>query len=114
MKRKIIFTICIIIIAILTVGFFIRNGQHKGKNGQNQNTFARESTTNSEEMKTVRGSSMLKVGTEKQKGFINDNVLHSDIGDIQLNNYIPDTYDGAEPYALFITLQAGKDFIFKE
>ena len=34
MKRKIIFTICIIIIAIFTVGFFIRNGQHKGKNGQ--------------------------------------------------------------------------------
>ena len=52
MKRKIIFTICIIIIAIFTVGFFIRNGQHKGKNGQNQNAIVRESTTNSEEMKT--------------------------------------------------------------
>lgn len=113
MKRKIIFTICIIIIAILTVGFFIRNGQHKGKNGQNQNTFARESTTNSEEMKTVRGSSMLEVGTEKQKGFINDNVLHSDIGDIHFSSYIPDTYDGAEPYALFITLPGWEGLYFQ-
>lgn len=45
------------------------------------------------------------MGTEIQRGFINDNVYHSPkYGDIHYSSYIPSSYDGSKPYALFITL----------
>ena len=38
-------------------------------------------------------------GTEEYRGFILDNVLHSESeGDIHYNLYIPDSYDGSEAY----------------
>ena len=44
-------------------------------------------------------------GTEEYRGFTLDNVLHSENnGDIHYNLYVPDSYDGSEPYALFFTL----------
>lgn len=44
-------------------------------------------------------------GTEIYRGFILDNVYHSpDDGDIHFNLYVPQSYDGSEPYALFMTL----------
>ncbi|KIR03679.1 hypothetical protein P261_02494 [Lachnospiraceae bacterium TWA4] len=113
MKRKIMLFICIIIIALLAVGFFVRNGQLTDKQGQNQKTETSESVSSSGETKEASDSSMLEVGTEKQKGFINDNVLHSDIGDIHFSSYIPDTYDGSEPYALFITLPGWEGLYFQ-
>lgn len=55
----------------------------------------------------------LEMGTEKQRGFVNDNVLHSKVGDIHFSSYIPDTYDGSEPYALFITLPGWEGLYFQ-
>lgn len=52
-------------------------------------------------------SSGIKVtpGTRKYRGFTLDNVLHSEHdGNIHYNLYIPDSYDGSKPYALYITL----------
>ena len=46
----------------------------------------------------------ITVGTTLQRGFVNDNVYHSEFGDIHYSSYFPDSYDGSEPYALFITL----------
>ena len=44
-------------------------------------------------------------GTDTYRGFSIDNVLHSENnGDIHFNLYIPKSYDGSKPYALFITL----------
>ena len=44
-------------------------------------------------------------GTEIYRGFILDNVYHSpDDGDIHFNLYVPQSYDGSEPYALYVTL----------
>lgn len=44
-------------------------------------------------------------GTEEYRGFIIDNVFHSvNDGDIHYNVYIPESYDGSEPYALYFTL----------
>ncbi len=44
-------------------------------------------------------------GTETYRGFTVDNVLHSESeGDIHYNLYVPDSYDGSKPYALFVTL----------
>lgn len=44
-------------------------------------------------------------GTQTYRGFLLDNVYHSpDDGEIHFNLYIPESYDGGEPYALYVTL----------
>ena len=55
----------------------------------------------------------LTPGTQTQRGFVNDNVLHSDIGDIHFSSYIPETYDGSVPYALFVTLPGWEGLYFQ-
>lgn len=53
-------------------------------------------------------------GTEEYRGFILDNVLHSGSdGDIHYNLYVPDSYDGSEPYALFFTLPGYEGLYFQ-
>lgn len=54
-------------------------------------------------------------GTEKYKGFLVDNVLHSEAeGDIHYNVYIPDSYnDSKDPYALFVTLPGYQGLYFQ-
>lgn len=44
-------------------------------------------------------------GTGEYRGFVLDNVLRSSTqGNIHFNLYVPDSYDGTKPYALFVTL----------
>lgn len=53
-------------------------------------------------------------GTEEYRGFVLDNVLHSETeGDIHYNVYIPDDYDGSESYALFMTLPGYQGLYFQ-
>lgn len=52
-------------------------------------------------------------GTQVQRGFLNDNVYHSELGDIHYSSYIPAGYDGSEPYALFITLPGWEGLYFQ-
>lgn len=53
-------------------------------------------------------------GTETYRDFTLDNVLHSDAeGDIHYNLYVPDGYDGSEPYALYITLPGYEGLYFQ-
>ena len=58
--------------------------------------------------------SEITVGTETQRGFINDNVYHSaEYGDIHYSSYFPESYDGTKPYALFITLPGYEGLYFQ-
>ena len=52
-------------------------------------------------------------GTEIQRGFLNDNVYHSELGEIHYSSYIPESYDGSEPYALFISLPGWEGLYFQ-
>ena len=53
-------------------------------------------------------------GTEEYRDFSLDNVLHSENdGDIHFNLYVPDSYDGSEPYALFFTLPGYEGLYFQ-
>ena len=53
-------------------------------------------------------------GTEEYRGFVLDNVLHSETeGDIHYNLYVPDSYDGSEPYAVFFTLPGYEGLYFQ-
>ena len=56
----------------------------------------------------------ITVGTQMRRGFINDNVLHlPEYGNIHYSSYIPDSYDGTDPYALFITLPGWEGLYFQ-
>ena len=58
--------------------------------------------------------SRLTEGTETYKGFQMDNVLHSDsLGEIHYHIYVPDSYDGSIPYALYVTLPGYEGLYFQ-
>ena len=53
-------------------------------------------------------------GAETYRGFVIDNIYHSpNDGDIHYNVYIPDSYDGSRPYALFFTLPGYEGLYFQ-
>ncbi|MBQ8349363.1 MAG: prolyl oligopeptidase family serine peptidase [Ruminococcus sp.] len=53
-------------------------------------------------------------GTEEYRGFVIDNVFHSaNEGDIHYNVYIPESYNGSEPYALYFTLPGYEGLYFQ-
>lgn len=53
-------------------------------------------------------------GTGEYCGFVIDNVFHSvNEGDIHYNVYIPKSYDGSEPYALYFTLPGYEGLYFQ-
>lgn len=63
---------------------------------------------------TVPGADFVTPGTETYEGFQIDNVLHSEEnGDIHYHVYIPDSYDGTTPYALFVTLPGYEGLYFQ-
>lgn len=56
----------------------------------------------------------ITAGRETYRGFVLDNVLHSETeGDIHYNVYIPDSYDSSTPYALFFTLPGYQGLYFQ-
>lgn len=58
--------------------------------------------------------SRLTVGTEMYRGFRMDNVLFSDsLGEIHYHLYVPDSYDGKEAYALYVTLPGYEGLYFQ-
>lgn len=53
-------------------------------------------------------------GTEEYRGFVIDNVFHSvSEGDIHYNVFIPESYDGSRPYALYFTLPGYEGLYFQ-
>lgn len=53
-------------------------------------------------------------GKETYRGFTVDNVLHAgETGDIHYNVYIPESYDGSKPYALYFTLPGYEGLYFQ-
>ena len=59
-------------------------------------------------------SYQVDTGTETYRGFVIDNVYHSqNDGDIPYNVYIPASYDGSHPYALFFTLPGYEGLYFQ-
>ena len=53
-------------------------------------------------------------GVETYRDFTVDNVLHAgETGDIHYNVYIPESYDGSKPYALYFTLPGYEGLYFQ-
>lgn len=56
----------------------------------------------------------ITLGNEMIRGFRFDNVLHDETeGDIHFGMYIPESYDGTKPYALFVTLPGYEGLYFQ-
>lgn len=54
------------------------------------------------------------MGSETIRGFLQDNVLSTPAyGAIHFSSYIPETYDGSKPYALFVTLPGWEGLYFQ-
>lgn len=52
--------------------------------------------------------------TETYRNFVIDHVLHSEsCGDIHYHTYIPESYDGSHPYALYFTLPGYEGLYFQ-
>ena len=62
---------------------------------------------------TPEAGTYAEPGTESERGFVLDNVLHSAEGDIHYNLYTPASYDGTESYALFVTLAGYEGLYFQ-
>ena len=74
--------------------------------GTNENPTASEENNDLEDRLTM--------GNENYKGFQMDNVFHSDsLGEIHYHIHVPDSYDGSEPYALYVTLPGYEGLYFQ-
>lgn len=100
MKRWLLLGICI---ALVFMGLYMWNDQND--NVSNDTNYKNSSSTQDE---------YVTAGTEKYRDFVLDNVFHSkDNGDIHYNVYIPDSYDGSVPYALYFTLPGYQGLYFQ-
>lgn len=66
------------------------------------------------EQAAAAGQEAVTPGTKTYRGFVIDNVLHSEEnGEIHYNVYIPEDYDGSKPYALYVTLPGYEGLYFQ-
>ncbi|MGI6008407.1 MAG: prolyl oligopeptidase family serine peptidase [Ruminococcus sp.] len=106
MKKKII-GVLLVMLSVLAVSGCADSGRNPE---ENTNIIDEDSSLQS----GAESEDTVTEGTEEYKGFILDNVLHSESeGDIRYNLYVPDSYDGSEPYALFFTLPGYEGLYFQ-
>lgn len=81
------------------------------ENKEDQEQMPETETVQDEE---IGGQDSVTEGTQEYRGFILDNVLHSESeGDIHYNLYVPDSYDGSRLYGLFLTLPGYEGLYFR-
>lgn len=104
--KKITGSLAVFLVAASLAGCGIQgNGQQtaEGSTKHVSSEVQKQNTSGNRKRKSDTGT--LTAGTKRQRGFINDNVLHSGkYGDIHFSSYIPKSYDGSRAYALFVTL----------
>lgn len=122
-KRKLVLTVIGVIIlamVIMVYIYFSKSGRDEKK--ENQQTMNQTQTIqpadaeieNTEINKSGDELENVTPGSEEYRGFVLDNVLHSqDEGDIHYNVYIPDAYDGTKEYALYVTLPGYQGLYFQ-
>ncbi len=107
MKR--VFAILILLLIALLAGCSISGGS-QGVPPQTENVPSDNTTPTIPEEK----DDLVTYGTESYRGFLLDNVYHSPSdGEIHFNVYIPASYTGSEPYALYFTLPGYEGLYFQ-
>lgn len=83
-------------------GTTVRNETETGTTGVNESESENTAVLN------------MTPGTQTYRGFVLDNVYDSERdGKIHFNLYVPNGYDGSEPYALFVTLPGYEGLYFQ-
>lgn len=92
---------CIIMICFFVMPLFVLLGcQEKESTSTGGN-----GTEHTENKGNTIVNTSVTSGTATYRGFILDNVYHSENdGDIHFNLYVPESYHGSKPYALYISL----------
>lgn len=115
MKRKRKFIFPAILLTLLLIGVCANEGVQRRSPLQ---TEAEGKVLQEEGQKEAQDNSamneLVTEGSKNYRGFILDNVLHSKTeGDIHYNLYVPESYDGSTPYALFVTLPGYEGLYFQ-
>lgn len=103
MKRQWIPRICLLALAVCVIaGVSVFAKEHNAANKKNKTKV------------TEKNQETVTEGKTTYRGFITDNILHSENnGDIHYNVYIPDSYDGTTEYALYVTLPGYQGLYFQ-
>lgn len=126
MKKKLLIVGWIMTVIVMGVGCGSQNPSEQidlGEIEEKQTTFQEDDGQESQgitentlasDQNTGEDSTMVTEGTKNYRGFLLDNVLHSETeGDIHYHVYIPNSYDGSRPYALFFTLPGYQGLYFQ-
>ena len=120
MKKIIISIIVIIVLIILGIGIYYYHINSEEQNMQlsnsNNDTLAKNITMNNDNSanETIVSDGILEVGTTERRGFIIDNVYHSESqGDIYFASYYPNGYDETKDYAIYFALPGWEGLYFQ-
>ncbi|AWK51042.1 alpha/beta hydrolase [Clostridium beijerinckii] len=114
-NRKVILIVILLLLGFIGVGCLFLF--HDSRNKTNDNVSSENRKEDNKELASEEKNLEEEVnteGVEKYKNFLLNNVLHSQTnGDIHYNVYIPESYDGSEPYALYLTLPGYEGLYFQ-
>lgn len=117
MKRKWVLPIAAAVLVILLGYVYLLWTVQKLKADPQSDTVSVSTTPETQappEETEPRSFEIVTPGTETYREFVIDNVLHSGAnGDIHYNVYIPESYDGTKPYALYVTLPGYEGLYFQ-
>lgn len=112
MRRQIFLAGCVFMLLFILggCGQTKKNVEEEAKETEEKNVMqGQEDTQNAND-----STEYITEGTEEYRGFLLDNVLHSETeGEIHYNVYIPDSYDGSRSFALFFTLPGYEGLYFQ-
>ena len=108
-QKRWIAGICFVILAVSIIA-----GASAFAKDNNSGAGTKVSVKKESAKKLKWSANLITAGTTSYRGFVTDNVYHSEKnGNIHYNVYIPDTYDGTQPYALYVTLPGYQGLYFQ-
>ena len=113
MKKFILGSIIVIIIVLISIGiyYYTQNMSTTESSDISSNTVQEPNVTTSN---ISENSAELEVGTNERRGFIIDNVLHSEEqGDIHFASYYPEGYNETDQYAIYFALPGWEGLYFQ-
>ncbi len=117
MKRTFFFllSLLLMIFSLTACGFRdAESGSLDQTEGVNRESSTALDIQRTADEQNLKSEETVTEGTKTYRGFVLDNVLHSQTeGDIHYNLYLPASCDGSIPYALFVTLPGYEGLYFQ-
>ena len=124
MKKKVlilVIIICLIVLIGIGIYYYLQNANQKGNNNTEditsnnlQENISVNNINTNETSNNIVSSGNIEVGTTESRGFILDNVFHSEKqGDIHFSSYYPNGYDETKEYAIYFALPGWEGLYFQ-